>query len=115
MDAINKYLKETRNIVRLEDGRIYDGNRPRIVCNDGYSVSVQASRYHYCSPRIDGAEQYESVELLFPNMEDELINDYEVYSDYDDCNWSIYHYVPIEIVNVLIEKHGGIVHNEKGS
>lgn len=80
-------------------------NRPRLYCNDGYSISVQASAFHYCSPRLNGAQDYKSVELGFPNMEDELINEYAEGLDYTD---TVYGYVPIEIVEKLIEKHGGI-------
>lgn len=81
-------------------------NRPRIYCNDGYSVSVQASEFHYCSPRLNGNQDYESVELGFPSSEDELINEYaEEIGNYTD---TVYGYVPIEVVEKLIEKHGGI-------
>lgn len=41
-------------------------NRPRLYCKDGYSISVQASSFHYCKPRLDGIQDYESVELGFP-------------------------------------------------
>lgn len=37
--------------------------RPAIVCKDGTTYSVQASAYHYCSPRETGAERYTSVEV----------------------------------------------------
>ena len=80
--------------------------RPRLYCNDGYSVSVQASEFHYCSPRLNGLQDYERVELGFPSMEDELINEYA--DDGDDYTDTVYGYVPIEVVEKLIEKHGGI-------
>lgn len=84
----------------------FQENRQRLYCNDGYSVSVQASVFHYCSPRLNGLQDYESVELGYPSEEDGLINDYaESPSDYTD---TVYGYVPIEIVEKLIEKHGGI-------
>ena len=81
-------------------------NRPRLLCNDGFSISVQASKFHYCRPRLDGAQDYEAVELGYPSMEDELINEYAE----DDWNYTetVYGYVPIEVVEKLIEKHGGI-------
>ena len=81
-------------------------NRPRLLCNDGFSISVQASKFHYCIPRLDGAQDYEAVELGYPSMEDELINEYAE----DDWNYTgtVYGYVPIEVVEKLIEKHGGI-------
>ena len=80
-------------------------NRPRLLCNDGFSISVQASKFHYCSPRLDGIQDYEAVELGYPNHEDELINDY---AEDDDYTKTVYGYVPIEVVEKLIVKHGGI-------
>lgn len=104
---INSWLRKTRSIFTYCDGTIIEDNRPRIVCKDGYSVSVQASRFHCCEPRVDGADKYESVELGFPNREDPLINAYaEEDGYYTD---TVYIYVPVEVVNELIEKHGGIV------
>ena len=76
--------------------------RPRLYCYDGYSISVQASEYHYCSPRLNGLQDYQSVELGFPSKEDELINEYA--EDNPGCLNTVYGYVPIKIV----EKHGGI-------
>lgn len=81
-------------------------NRPRLYCNDGYSISVQASEFHYCSPRLNGLQDYKSVELGYPSAEDELINEYA--EDVLDCTDTVYGYVPIEVVEKLIEKHGGI-------
>lgn len=96
----------------IETNAYYDGigeiqaNRPRLYCNDGYSISVQASAFHYCSPRLNGLQDYKSVELGYPSAEDELINEYaENAIDYTD---TVYGYVPIEVVEKLIEKHGGI-------
>ena len=84
---------------------IIQENRPRIFCNDGFSISVQASKFHYCRPRLDGIQDYEAVELGYPSNEDELINDY---AEDDDYTKTVYGYVPIEVVEKLIEKHGGI-------
>lgn len=100
MDKVNEYLRRTWNGDRL-------CIRPVTECADGFTISVQASEYHYCSPRITGANQYEKVELGFPNMEEPLIADYA--EDSDDLIHTVYRYVPIEVVNKLIEKHSGIV------
>lgn len=110
---INEWLKKTYSTVGTGD--IYDFNedpfiniRPLITCNDGFSMSVQASFGHYCIPRItlkDG--NYESVEIGFPNMVEQLILEYaENKSNPID---SVYGYVPVMIVDRIIEKHGGIV------
>lgn len=82
------------------------GHRPRVHCADGFSVSVQASQFHYCRPRIDNAGKYNAVELGYPSAADDLITDYAEDVTYTD---TVYGYVPVEIVDKLIEKHGGIV------
>ena len=90
--------------VRMRDIGIQE-KRPRLYCNDGYSISVQASEFHYCEPRCNGMQDYESVELGYPSIEDELINEYAEDEPYTE---TVYGYVPIEIVEELINKHGGI-------
>ena len=44
-----------------------------VVCADGFSMSVQASETHYCSPREDGAEKYTAVEVGYPNPPEPLL------------------------------------------
>ena len=41
-------------------------NNKRIECADGFSMSVQASRFNYCEPRVDDAKAYTEVEVGFP-------------------------------------------------
>ena len=82
--------------------------RPHVICKDGFTMSVQASRHHYCDPRIDlEGGNYNEVEIGFPSEEESLI------MEYAECpsepTGSVYGYVPIEIVDAVIEKHGGIV------
>lgn len=89
----------------LFSDEIIQENRPRLFCNDGFSISVQASKSHYCRPRLDGPQDYEAVELGYPSDEDELINDY---AEGDNYTKTVYGYVPIEVAERLIEKHGGI-------
>lgn len=80
--------------------------RPRIYCKDGFSVSVQGgTEFHYCTPRKH-CNQYECVELGCPSAEDTLIKDYA--EEPSKPTKTVYGYVPIEIVEELIEKHGGI-------
>lgn len=107
MDKINEYLKRTLKVYEC-DGYRFQDIRPRLRCMDGFVISVQASRTHYCEPAINEAEKYVSVELGFPNIEDPLIIEYA--EEIDNPTETVYAYVPIEIVNELIEKHGGIVY-----
>lgn len=85
--------------------------RPRAVCADGFKISIQASRVHHCTPRSDEAEEYEAVELGFPSEKEDLILSYMEDLDGEEFTKTIYPYVPIEIVDKMLEKHGGIVVN----
>ena len=82
----------------------------RVECKDGFSVSIQASSTSYCEPRVDGADKYHSVELGFPSHEDELIMSHAEMPEKPLD--TVYGYVPVSIVNLLIAKHGGIVAGE---
>lgn len=79
--------------------------RPRVMCKDGFSISIQANRNAYCAPRANDFVEYEKVELGFPSEIDELIEDY---SEEPGSTDTVYGYVPVELVEQLLEKHGGI-------
>lgn len=107
MDAINEYLKRTKEVHILSGGERFQKVRPRMKCADGYEVSVQAGFYLYSEPRTDEAGEYTKVELGFPNMVDPELEEYA--EEWDDPLGTVYGWVPVELVNKLIEKHGGIV------
>ena len=53
-------------------------NREQVVCADGFKVSIQASEFHYCSPKVSGLYViYTSVEVGYPNEEEELIAEWQ--------------------------------------
>lgn len=102
--TIREFLKETYKT--SEYISMFSRTRPHIVCEDGFTISVQAGYGVYCTPRKkleDG--NYSTVELGFPSEEDELIMEY---AESEDYTFTVYPYVPIEVVEQLIEKHGGI-------
>lgn len=103
---INEYLEKNKVIIYRKE---YQVKRltPILVCADGFSMSVQASRSHYCSPREDSPIAYNSVEIGFPSSEEELIIQYA--EKPESPTESIYGYVPVKIVDEVIIKHGGIV------
>lgn len=105
MDRINEFLKNNYS-ENIACGYRYPNITKRVECADGFSISVQTSSYHYCAPRENKSWPYSEVELGFPNMLDELIEDY---AEDHGTTETVYRYVPIGIVNELIEKHGGIV------
>jgi len=82
----------------------------KVVCRDGFSMSVQASSGHYCSPRNDEGP-WETVEVGFPSIIEPLLWDY---AD-EPGAWTdtVYGYVPIELVAAVIEVHGGLVEQER--
>lgn len=103
MDAINKFLKKNHHVYSNTD---VPAPTKRVVCKDGFSVSIQANRYSYCNPIKDKAWPYTKVELGYPNELDNLVEDYAEDAGSLD---TVYGFVPIDIVNELIKKHGGIV------
>lgn len=108
MDTVNEYLKRTLKTVNIKGtDYTYQNNRPHVECADGFKVSIQASRNHYCSPRVDGDIIYDEVELGYPNTEEPELLEYA--EDPDRLKSTVYGYVPVELVNKIIEKHGGIV------
>ena len=56
MDTVNDFLKKTYKVKELSEHYEFVEVRPRIVCNDGFSLSVQASDGMYCQPRVNCTE-----------------------------------------------------------
>ena len=77
-----------------------------ITCTDGFSMSVQASKFHYCSPRMDHAEAYTSVEVGFPSSVCLFLAPYMCGDN------QVGGFVPPAVVRAVIELHGGIVSGE---
>lgn len=75
---------------------------PIIECANGLTMSVQASNMHYCTPR-DNVGPWTHVEIGYPNK---ILSEISQYSDGD--SFSIYGYVPIELVENIIEANGGM-------
>jgi hypothetical protein len=81
-----------------------------IVCADGFSMSVQANETSYCSPRENGADKYEEVEVGFPNTPEPMLHQYA--EDPESPTETVYAWVPSQVVTNVIAKHGGIVSGE---
>lgn len=106
MMDINTYLKRVKEIKEI-GGYEYLELAPRVQCVDGFNMSVQASRLHYCTPRDNDASRYEAVEIGYPNMLEADILEYA--KNPDSPTETVYGYVPVEIVDAVIIKHGGII------
>ena len=64
MFDFNKYVSEFSNLLK------------EIECKDGFKISVQASKDHYCQPRETLRTGYDLVECGFPNAVPEFILEY---------------------------------------
>ena len=106
MDIINEYLQKHKRFEELLLGRKFRLLSPKIECTDGFSMSVQVSETHYCTPRMNDALEYFNVEVGFPSAEEELLMPYA--EEEANPTGTVYGWTPVEVVNSVIEKHGGI-------
>ena len=84
-------------------------NAKRMLLADGVSLSVQASGFHYCSPRTDLSSyaEYDSFEVGFPSTKiPELMPFAE---DESSPTETVYGWVPKSVLEYIIKEHGGIV------
>ena len=86
---------------------------PKIVCSDGFEMSVQVGFSLYSTPK-KVAKRYSAVEIGFPSEHEPLIEEYaetfykEDGEDVTDYTDTVYPYVPVKIVDKVLKKHGGI-------
>tara|TARA_R110000868_G_scaffold298_5_gene2482 strand:- start:1486 stop:1788 length:303 start_codon:yes stop_codon:yes gene_type:complete len=78
-----------------------DYTRPATVCADGFTISIQASSYHYCEPR-NNEGPYTHVEVGFPNRHENRL------APYGDDNNDIFPFVPAGVIDDIIRAHGGL-------
>lgn len=84
------------------------GMRPRLVCTDGVSLSVQASAMHYCAPRNnDGPHTHVEVGFLL-DADNQPFPAPVTWARYDDGTSDVFGYVPVELVESFIADHGGV-------
>jgi hypothetical protein len=93
MSLLQMWLRDMRN-KRLQQV-------PRVVCKSGLHMSVQASEMHYCEPR-DNHGPWTHVEIGYPSQ---ILPELAPYNE--DGYGDIYAYVPIELVEQIIEDNGG--------
>lgn len=101
-EGLKEFFSET---YKVTDG-MFQVTRPHIFCKDGFKMSVQAGAGLYCMPRknLENGE-YETCEVGFPNQEEELLLPYA--EEPKKPKDTVYGYVPIEVVEKVIKKHGG--------
>ena len=102
-DCLKDFLCETYELVY---GGVYVLS-PHIFCEDGFEMSVQAGSGLYSAPRENlESGEYTACEVSFPNRKEELLMPYAE-EDPETPTDSVYAYVPVEVIEQIIEKHGG--------
>jgi len=95
----------------MEEGRVTSGfkNCERLLFADGNSISVQASSFHYCSPRTDcnSYNDYKAFEVGFPSRH---FHNLDAFQDGPgDPLDSVYGWVPDTVIELIVKECGGIV------
>ena len=112
---INEFIKNNLKVKVLSEDPLMkhmltSTRLPKIVCVDGFEMSVQVGYSLYSTPKKI-AKRYSAVEIGFPSDHEPLIEEWaenpydEERPDYTD---TVYPYVPVKIVNKVLKKHGGI-------
>ena len=115
---INKFIKDNLKVTNhsrdsLMNHMLTSTRLPKIICVDGFEMSVQVGFSLYSTPK-KVAKRYSAVEIGFPSEHEPLIEEYaetfykddgEDVTDYTD---TVYPYVPVRIVDKVLKKHGGI-------
>lgn len=105
--TVNEFLEKTKKMSGNGEVQLI---RPRAHCKDGYSVSIQASEQHYCHPRKNMLDQYDKVELGYPSCYDNELLPYAENPDWPEN--TVYASVPVNLLDLVLKKHGGIVEED---
>lgn len=106
MSSISKYWS-AMHLPSRPVGKSVCTQCPRVECKDGFTMSVQASEFHYCTPReYLEAGEYAAWEIGFPSEKEDLIMGWV--EDHSNPTNTVYGYVPTAVIDAVIEKHGGL-------
>ena len=102
INNVNEFLRKTFSKTIFGTPAL----RPIAVCADGFNLSIQASSMHYCIPNEDLSDgNYSKVSYLSEEVEEFL-----PFAEDDEAPLAtVYGYVPVETVDAVLAKHGGIV------
>lgn len=100
-----KISQFTRVTHQVGDGPFGFYVRPRVWCRDGFNISIQGGEGSYSTPRKN-VKEFMAMECGYPNRVEELILEFA--DDPANPTETIYGWVPIEIIQQVIDKHGGI-------
>ena len=114
---INEFIKKNLKVKVLNEDPLMkhiatSSRLPHIICEDGFSMSVQVGYSLYCTPK-KVAKRYSAVEIGFPSDHEPLIEKWAEFSPFNedenpDYTDTVYPYVPVAVVDKVLKKHGGI-------
>ena len=115
---INEFIKDNLKVTypaeeySSMDHMLISSRLPHIVCEDGFSMSVQVGYSLYSTPK-KVAKRYSAVEIGYPSEHEPLIEEYAEFTPFDedeepDYTDTVYPYVPVKLVNKVLKRHGGI-------
>ena len=114
---INEFIKNNLKVTNhsrdsLMNHMLTSTRLPKIVCVDGFEMSVQVGFSLYSTPK-KVAKRYSAVEIGFPSDHEPLIEEYAEFTPFNeeenpDYTDTVYPYVPVKVVNQVLKKHGGI-------
>ena len=98
-------MKQERDYVNEHLAKHSMRIRPRIVCADGWSLSVQAGEGLYSNPQTANAPHYSMVEVGYPERADGSAYYPRQFGQWSGtvCGW-----VSVAKVNRWIKHHGGL-------
>lgn len=104
-----EFMNESRVDYPSSNGLVFRGNVLRLILADGGSMSVQASGFHYCSPRrdLESYAEYDSFEVGFPSCHYPELDAYQDGFGSDPTD-TVYAYVPKEVLEQLFTRVGGV-------
>ena len=114
---INEFIKNNLKVNVLSEDPLMkhmmtSSRLPHIVCEDGFTMSVQVGYSLYSEPK-KVAKRYSKVEIGYPSDHEPLIEKWAEFTPFEDDEEpdytdTVYPYVPVKIVNQVLKKHGGI-------
>lgn len=100
--SVSEYLKST--YVLVCDEHVI---RPIVACKDGFEMSIQAGELFNSYPRVNRSDiEYTACEVGALSTEEDLLMPY-IESEKDDPVTAIYPCTPVDIIQKVVEKHGG--------
>ena len=97
MNTLEKLQSKLAGSVSIVGSYKCKGIADNVECADGTTVSVQASRFHYSTPRTD-CGPYTHVEVWLATAP---VTEFDYDKEYPSA------YIPIEKVVEFIDNHGG--------